>query len=145
MLFKMRFFGNGSTSRGLSNVLISDILFGGKPREILRHGSSGKITNVTSTPLMKKIEDVLRRPFGLGEAQVYGIIRLFRDTFSIVSPERDLSVVTADPDDNRILEAASATGADDIISGDTHLPDLAEWNGIPVLTPDTFLQKFLSA
>ena len=94
---------------------------------------------------MKKIEDVLRRPFGLGEAQVYGIIRLFRDTFSIVSPERDPSVVTADPDDNRILEAASATGADDIISGDTHLPDLAEWNGIPVLTPDTFLQKFLSA
>ena len=102
-------------------------------------------TTHLSPPLMKKIEDVLRRPFGLGETQVYGIIRLFRDTFSIVSPERDLSVVTADPDDNRILEAASAAGADAIISGDTHLPDLAEWNGIPVLTPDTFLQKFLSA
>jgi hypothetical protein len=49
MLFKMRFFGNGSTSRGLSNVLISDILFGGKPREILRHGSSGKISRSRDT------------------------------------------------------------------------------------------------
>lgn len=89
---------------------------------------------------------MLQRPnFGLSEEQVHGIIRLFRETFSVVRPEIHIAVITADPDDNRVLEAADAAGADAIISGDSHLLDLAEWNGIPIITPDMFLKKFLSA
>ena len=129
-----------------TNVLVPGILFGGKPRDVLRHCSSGKITNFTSPPLLREIEDVLQRPkFGLSEEQVHGIIRLFRETFSVVRPEIHIAVITADPDDNRVLEAADAAGADAIISGDSHLLDLAEWNGIPIITPDMFLKKFLSA
>ena len=89
------------------NVLISGILFGGKPRELLRLCFSAKVTNFTSPALLKVVEAVLTRPkFGLNEEQVYGIIRLFRDSFSLVRPEISLSVITADPDDNRVLEAA---------------------------------------
>lgn len=119
-----------------TNVLISGILFGGKPRDLLRLTSSGKITNFTSPALLKELEDVLQRPkFGLNEEKVYGIIRLFRETFSIIMPETELSVITDDPDDNRVLEAASAADAEAIISGDGHLLDLAEWNEIPIRTP----------
>ena len=129
-----------------TNVLISGILFGGKPRELLRLCSSGKVTNFTSPALLKEVEAVLTRPkFGLNEEQVYGIIRLFRDTFSIVRPEISLSVITADPDDNRVLEAASAAQAEAIISGDAHLLDLGQWNGIPVFTPAAFLMEFFAA
>lgn len=119
-----------------TNVLISGILFGGKPRDLLRLTSSGKITNFTSPALLKELEDVLQRPkFGLNEEKVYGIIRLFRETFSIIMPETELSVITDDPDDNRVLEAASAADAEAIISGDGHLLDLTEWNEIPIRTP----------
>ncbi len=129
-----------------TNVLISGILFGGKPRDLLRLTSSGKITNFTSPALLKELEDVLQRPkFGLNEEKVYGIIRLFRETFSIIMPETELSVITDDPDDNRVLEAASAADAEAIISGDGHLLDLAEWNEIPILTPTAFLNKFFPA
>ena len=125
-----------------TNILISGILFGGKPREILRLCSSGTVANCISPDILKEVEEVLLRPkFGLKEKQVYEIIRLFRDTFTLVSPDRRLSVVTADPDDNRILEAALATKADVIVSGDAHLLDLVNWNGIPVLSADTFLKK----
>jgi putative PIN family toxin of toxin-antitoxin system len=128
-----------------TNVLVSGILFGGKPREILRLCSTGKVTNFTSPALLKEIEAVLQRPkFGLDEERVYGIIRLFRDTFSIVRPENHLSIITADPDDNRILETASAAQAEAIISGDAHLLDLSEWNGIPILKPDAFLTELFS-
>jgi putative PIN family toxin of toxin-antitoxin system len=128
-----------------TNVLISGILFGGKPRELLRLCSSGKVTNFTSPALLKEVEAVLIRPkFGLNEEQVYGIIRLFRDTFSLVRPEISFSVITADPDDNRILEAASAAQAEAIISGDTHLLDPGQWNGIPVFTPAAFLMEYFS-
>jgi len=128
-----------------TNVLISGVLFGGKPRELLRLCSSGKVTNVTSPALLKEVETVLIRPkFGLNDEQVYGIIRLFRDTFSIVRPEISLSVITADPDDNRVLEAASAAQAEAIISGDAHLLDPGHWNGIPILTPAAFLEEYFS-
>jgi putative PIN family toxin of toxin-antitoxin system len=127
------------------NVLISGILFGGKPRALLRLCSSGRVTNVTSPALLKAVEAVLMRSkFGLNDEQVYGIIRLFRDTFSIVRPEISLSVITADPDDNRVLEASSAAQAESIISGDAHLLDLAQWNEIPILTPADFLKEFFS-
>lgn len=126
-----------------TNILISGILFGGKPREILRLCSSGAVTNCISPDILKEVEEVLLRPkFDLKEEQVYEIIRLFRDTFMLVSPDERLSVVTADPDDNRILEAALSVEADVIVSGDTHLLDLINWNGIPVLSADTFLKRY---
>ena len=126
-----------------TNILISGVLFGGKPREILRLCSSGNVVNCISPDILKEVEEVLLRPkFGLKETQVYEIIRLFRDTFTLVSSDRRLSVVTADPDDNRILEAALATKADVIVSGDAHLLDLVNWKGIPVISADTFLKKF---
>ncbi len=126
-----------------TNILISGILFGGKPRKILRLCSSGTVTNCISPDILKEVEEVLLRPkFDLKEEQVYEIIRLFRDTFMLINPDRRLSVVTADPDDNRILEAALSAEADAIVSGDTHLLDLINWNGIPLLSADTFLKKF---
>ena len=126
-----------------TNILISGILFGGKPREILRLCASGTVVNCISPDILKEVEEVLLRPkFGLKETQVYEIIRLFRDTFTLVSSDRRLSIVTADPDDNRILEAALATKADAIVSGDAHLLDLVNWKGIPVISADTFLKKF---
>lgn len=126
-----------------TNILISGVLFGGKPREILRLCSSGAVVNCISPDILEEVEAVLLRPkFGLKEKQVYEIIRLFRDTFTLVSPDRRLSVVTADPDDNRILEAALTVEADAIVSGDTHLLDLVNWNGTPVISADTFLKKF---
>ncbi|MBL6956049.1 MAG: putative toxin-antitoxin system toxin component, PIN family [Chlorobium phaeobacteroides] len=81
-----------------SNILISGILFGGKPREILHLCSSGSVVNSISTDILKEVEEVLLRPkFDLNEKRVYEIIRLFRDTFKLVNPEKRLSVVTADP------------------------------------------------
>lgn len=126
-----------------TNVLISGILFGGKPREVLKLCATGKVTNFTSPDLLKEVETVLQRPkFGLDEEQVYSILRLFRDTFSIVKPELRLSVITADPDDDRVLETAAAVQAEVIISGDAHLLDLAVWNNTPILTPSAFLDTF---
>jgi len=124
-----------------TNILISGILFGGKPREILHLCSSGSVVNTISPDILKEVEEVLIRPkFGLNEKRVYEIIRLFRDTFKLVNPGERLSVVTDDPDDNRILEAALASGADAIVSGDAHLLNLVSWNGIPVISADTFLK-----
>src|SRR5262245_46307089 len=43
-------------------------------------------------------------------------------------------VILADPDDDAVLACAMASGADLIISGDSHLRDLREFRGIRVVS-----------
>jgi predicted nucleic acid-binding protein len=54
-----------------------------------------------------------------------------------------LSVVERDKSDDRILECALEAKADYIISGDSHLLSLKEYQGIRILSPADFLQLFL--
>jgi len=51
----------------------------------------------------------------------------------------ELDVVGDDPDDNRVLECAIASGANYIVSTDDHLLDLEEYQGIEVLPPAGFI------
>ena len=50
-----------------------------------------------------------------------------------------LEVIGDDPEDNRVLECAVTGGASFIISGDKHLLELKEYQGIVVLSPSAFL------
>jgi predicted nucleic acid-binding protein len=51
-----------------------------------------------------------------------------------------LEVIEADQDDNRVLECAVASSAAYIISGDEHLLELKDYNGITVLPAAGFLR-----
>jgi predicted nucleic acid-binding protein len=57
----------------------------------------------------------------------------------VVSPQTRITRITEDPTDNRVLEAAVEGQADYIVSGDGHLLDLREHDGIPIVTPRDFL------
>jgi len=125
-----------------TNVLISGVLFAGNSREILRLASHGVVTNMISPEILREAEEVLLRPkFSLSPEQVLGIVALFRDTFELVIPSHRVNAVHSDPDDNRILEAASAANADFIITGDKHLLDLIERQDIPIISPAQFMKE----
>jgi predicted nucleic acid-binding protein len=59
----------------------------------------------------------------------------------MVRPEFELTDC-ADPDDNRILEAAVAGRADCVVSGDKkHLLRMRTFRGIEIMTASDFLQR----
>ncbi len=60
----------------------------------------------------------------------------------IVNPDFKLNIITDDPDDNIILECATEAGAEVVIFGDDHLLSLSTYEGIPILTPVEYLQRF---
>ncbi|NUN98783.1 MAG: PIN domain-containing protein [Candidatus Omnitrophica bacterium] len=60
------------------------------------------------------------------------------------SPRPIDPTVLADPDDDMILATALAAKADVIVSGDRHLLDLHSFEGIPILSPRTFLDRIES-
>jgi len=127
-----------------TNILVSGILFGGHARNILQLASRGIVSNFISADILREFEDVLARPkFGLKPRQILDIVALMRESCEFVEPEECMNAVSEDPDDNRILEAAKATDAEFIISGDKHLLDLHKWEGIQVLSPADFMQKII--
>jgi uncharacterized protein len=52
--------------------------------------------------------------------------------------------VCADPDDDKFLACALASGARLIVSGDEHLLAVNGWQGIEVIKPRAFADRHLS-
>jgi putative PIN family toxin of toxin-antitoxin system len=127
-----------------TNVLISGVLFGGHAREILQLASRGVLINFISPDILREAERVLgRSKFGLRPEHVLEIMALFKDTFEIVIPSLEVQAIQSNPEDNHVIEAALAARAEFIISGDKHLLNLAEWEGIHVVSPAQFIRSII--
>jgi predicted nucleic acid-binding protein len=59
----------------------------------------------------------------------------YYDAVEVVTPLSTPSVVAADPDDDHVIAAAVAAGADLLISGDRHLLALGTHANIQIISP----------
>ncbi len=101
-----------------TNIYISAIFWGGKPREIIELGRSGNIWIFTSTEIEDEIDEKLRLKFNLDADEAVKILLDF-STFTLpVKTTRRIMAVADDPDDNKFIECAISCGADYIVSGD---------------------------
>jgi putative PIN family toxin of toxin-antitoxin system len=123
-----------------TNVLISALLFGGHPRQILDTILAGTVDCSLSVPILDELTGVLQQPkFGFSSRQAMAVREELSTRCTIVHPSERIRAVDADPDDNRILECAVAARADIIISGDVHLLRLRVHRSIRILSPSEFL------
>ncbi len=125
-----------------TNVLISGVLFGGKPRLIIESVVKGKIKVYLSPVILDEFKDVIARTkFGLGQETSFAITREIEDIFLFVFPKIVIERIKDDPDDNAILECTLAADAEYIVTGDPHLLSLDFFKGIQILTPAKFLTE----
>jgi len=124
-----------------TNVLISAILFGGPPREVLKLVISGTVGCSLSLALLDELRDVLRRPkFKFSPEQSFNVLEELHAACDIINPAVRISVIAEDPDDNKVLECAVEAKSAFIVSGDKHLLDLVEFRGIKILTPTAYIK-----
>ena len=82
----------------------------------------------------------LRARHGLSDEEIsVVVIEDFREIGLLIEPEVSLSVVEDDLDDDKFLECAVAGGAEYIVTGDPHLLNLKQYQGIQILSPAAFL------
>jgi putative PIN family toxin of toxin-antitoxin system len=125
-----------------SNVIISGFLFGGPPARLLEHAMAGSMRCFTSLPILDEVRDVLQRPkFGLSPDQALSLVEELHDLCEVVTPRERVRAVTADTDDNLVLECALAAHADFVVSGDSHLLDLGVWRRIRIVSPAAALKE----
>lgn len=121
-----------------TNILISAILFGGKPRTILLLVLSGKITAIISEVLIRELLEVLRLKFNIQNEVLLMLENLIRQSFIIVSSTEIFKILQDEPD-NRVLEAAQAGKCDFIITGDKEILSLGKFKGIGIIDAADFL------
>ena len=127
-----------------SNVIISAFLFGGQPGHILHRVIEGSLQCFISLPILDEIRDILQRPkFGLSSDRALDLVEQLHDICRVVTPGKSIRAISADPDDNRVLECAAEAGARIIVSGDSHLLAPGQWRGIRILSPADFVKDVL--
>jgi len=125
-----------------TNIYISAVFWNGKPREVIDLGRDGKIIIFTSVDIENEIARKLKTKFKLPEENVNQILLDF-STFTLpVKIIKQLIVVQDDPDGNKFTECALECKADYIVSGDTHLLNLKEYEGIRIVNAADFLKVF---
>ena len=126
-----------------SNVFISAVVFGGKPRDILNLAIEGLIEMAISDDILEEIKGVFEgKKFQFPTKIVHALMREVEDLAELVEPKERIEAVPADPEDNRVLECAVESGSDVIISGDSHLLALGSFGKIKIMNPDEFLRRF---
>lgn len=125
-----------------TNVLISAVVFGGLPGELVEAAREQRFQPILSPEILDELRRVLRKKFLYSDKAVYRAETVLRRTSIVVEPEQRVAMIQNDPADNRVLEAAIAGNADLIVSGDrAHLLPLHSFRGIPIVTPRQFLER----
>ena len=124
-----------------TNIYISALLYGGKPKQVLDLASAGELQLLISLPLKLELERVLREKFDIPTSELAANANsLWSNALWIASRQR-LSLCSDEPD-NRVLECALESHADFIVTGDRHLLNLGPVAKITILKPDVFLALF---
>jgi len=79
--------------------------------------------------------------FGLKPEEIEPIVRDLTEISEFVEVRTQIQIIEDDPTDNIFLALAIDGGADVIVSGDHHLLDLEEFEGIPITSIRKFLAK----
>jgi len=125
-----------------TNIVISGLLWRGKPYQCLLLARSGVVQAVYCLPMLAELADKLRHAFGFSENHIQAVVNDLQRVAEQVDIVGSLRVVAADPDDDKFIECAAAAGATVIVSGDHHLLDLGKYGDIQILTADEFLAQF---
>ncbi len=127
-----------------TNVLMSGIFFGGAPGSILRAWKAGQISLAASPEIIEeyvataevlsvRYEDVPLEP----------ILTLIVKHSELWQSPPFAEQVCSDPDDDKFLACALASGAECVVSGDKALQRVSGYRNIRVVAPRQFVDTML--
>lgn len=120
-----------------TNVLIAAALKGGLADQILRLATSRQLSLIISQEILEELSEKLLSKFTWKDGEVSLYIETLKEISEIVSPSKKLDVISKDPDDNKILEAALEGRAELIVSIDQDLLKLKKYKDIGIIHPKT--------
>ncbi|MCA0244222.1 MAG: putative toxin-antitoxin system toxin component, PIN family [Proteobacteria bacterium] len=129
-----------------TNTALSGLLWGGTPGRVIDAAEAQRIELASSAALLAELQGVLSREKfakqlakrGLTVADVFDG---YAAMVTLILPAVIAPTITRDPADDQVLAAALAAQADLIVSGDAHLLDLKNFQGIEIITAAAALER----
>jgi putative PIN family toxin of toxin-antitoxin system len=127
--------------------MLSALLWRGTPYRLLdsiRNHSGARL--FTSSALLDELAEVLMRPSATRRLADVGksageVLADYVEMAEFVEPEQVPRVVPNDADDDQVIAAAVAAGAEWIVSGDDDLLSMGSYQGILILSPAQCLTR----
>lgn len=128
-----------------TNIVVSGLIWGGVPRQLLDLARDNHVTLFTSSTLLDELADVLgRSKFATMLAarditpeflmQRYGMLA------KLIQPQ-PIERTVRDADDDAVIACALSASADMIVTGDNDLLVLSPFRNMPILNPADALQR----
>ncbi len=126
-----------------TNVIVSALLVKqGLPALVLGLAISQKIQLCYSPALMAEYKEVTRRKrFKFNPKDVEEILSHIKRVGIEVFPKKTITLITKDPQDNRILEASQKAKADYIITGNRRHFPFAKFKKTKIVSPREFIER----
>ncbi|MBI3045913.1 MAG: putative toxin-antitoxin system toxin component, PIN family [Betaproteobacteria bacterium] len=129
-----------------TNVVAAGLLWEGPPNRLVEEAFEGKIELATSAALLVELEGVLlrakfARQIAKQSLSIAGLVLRYAELAQLAHPAPIAPVVLRDPDDDHVLACAIAAKADLVVSGDSDLLELGQYQGIPIVNPAEALTR----
>ena len=125
-----------------TNVYISAFISpGSKAEEAYLLAVDGEIELYTSVAILTETAMKLREKFSWDDVRITAALKQISKVATVSKPVSTLNILSDAPD-NRILECAMEADADLIVTGDKHLLDLKQYEGIGITRIAGFLYSF---
>lgn len=127
-----------------TNVFVSGVFFSGPPYQILKAWQVAKIELVISPEILdeyRRVGNILAEDHP--GVDLMPMLEFLIKNATIFSAPALPEAVCADPDDDKFFACALASGSKVIVSGDKHLLEASGYEGIEVLKPRDFVNKYL--
>jgi uncharacterized protein len=114
------------------------------PAQILLHWRDRAFDLILYPDLLSELRAVLYRPslrsyVRWSQLEIEELLAALPTRAIWIVPTLRISVISRDPDDNRVLEAAVSGQADYVVTSDRDLLDLGKHGGIKIVSPRDFL------
>ncbi|MBI4052969.1 MAG: putative toxin-antitoxin system toxin component, PIN family [Candidatus Diapherotrites archaeon] len=123
-----------------TNVLVSASFWDGPSKMATEFATHGEIISITSVEILNEYEGILKRDFRQSPERAKEGAKWVRRFSLVVFPTKPIDAVKADPEDNKIIEAAVEGNADFIVSGDRHLLKFEKFGNIQIIAPRKLIE-----
>ena len=127
-----------------TNVLISGLLFKGKPSRIVELWQKGKIVPIISKETFEELRIVLEYPkFSLSHVEIKSLIEHeILPYFEVVNVSKHVKGACRDPGDDKFISCAISANADGIVTGDKDLSDMKKYRSLRIILASDFIKMF---
>ncbi|MDE0315369.1 MAG: putative toxin-antitoxin system toxin component, PIN family [Candidatus Poribacteria bacterium] len=126
-----------------TNILISGMIWGGTPYDSIALAQRNRVEAVTCAEILDEFSEKLTTKFNASPLQAAEMVAELLTFHQSIKIANQLKGVTADPDDDKVIECAVVGGATHIVTGDKkHLLPLGNYRGILIVTAADMLAQF---